>query len=458
MTDFPVPEPAIRQRLETAFARIDRFNPRCNAIVTENRAEALAMAETPASGPLSGLIVSVKDTFETAGLRSTASYPPLKDHVPEKDAAAVARIRAAGGILIGKTNTSPLAGDVQCRSPIFGVTSNPWDESRTSGGSSGGGGAAVALGFSDIDLASDLAGSTRIPAHFCGVPALKCTAGRFPLDGHIPPLPGSGHPLSRFQSIGLIGRSTTCLAAGLAALEGAPRAAPLPEEGADLRIALWTDFPGLPLCHRTKAALAHLRARLEGAGWPIAPIQPEAWDFRAAWRAYGRILGSEGAATIPVWLGKAMAAYGVIRSATKPIQRDIARGLWGSPRLLADALAEREALGAALDRLLESHHTLVLPVSATAAYPHLDTPKWGRARMIDIEGRRVPYALATIGLTAPFSLTGHPVAVVPVGMFDSLPVGVQLVGRRGEEARLLAHARRFERLLDWSGPESWRAP
>ena len=190
---------AIRTREVTAVEvvraqldHIERHNPAINAIVTLDAERALqrareadeALARGEVWGALHGVPITIKDCFETAGLRTTSGYPPFADYVPQRDAAAVALLRQAGAIILGKTNLPPLAAGGQSVNPIFGRTNNPWNLDRTPGGSSGGGAAAVAAGLSPLDLGSDISGSLRMPAHFCGIYSLKPTGGRIPLQGH----------------------------------------------------------------------------------------------------------------------------------------------------------------------------------------------------------------------------------------------------------------------------------
>ena len=197
---------AIRERKVSAVEvvqahlnHIAQHNPALNAIVTLDEERALqrakeadaALARGEMWGPLHGVPVTIKDAFETAGLRTTSSFPPLAHYVPKQDATIVARLRAAGAIILGKTNMPILTVDIQTNSPLFGRANNPWDLGRTTGGSTGGGAAAVAAGLSPLEVGSDGGGSIRIPSHFCGVFGLKPTEHLVPGTGHIPDLPGA---------------------------------------------------------------------------------------------------------------------------------------------------------------------------------------------------------------------------------------------------------------------------
>ena len=188
-----------RELIDHILARVDQYNGDLNAIVAFDLERARAAADTAdaatarseVAGPLQGLPMTVKDVWETEGLVTTSGAPELKDHVPRTDALAVGRLKAAGAIIFGKTNTPLYAGDFQTFNDVYGRTNNPWDTSRTAGGSSGGAAAAVAAGLTPLELGSDIGGSIRIPAHFNGVYGLKPSWGVVPSRGHIPGPPGN---------------------------------------------------------------------------------------------------------------------------------------------------------------------------------------------------------------------------------------------------------------------------
>jgi amidase len=226
---------SIRQRrvsatevLEAYLAQIAQYNPTINAIVTldEERARTRAkQADTALTrgeewGPLHGVPITIKDALETAGLRTTGGFPLLADYVPSNDAPVVARLRAAGAIILGKTNLPVLSADYRADNPIFGRTNNPWDLRRTPGGSTGGGAAALAAGLTTLEIGSDLAGSIRIPAHYCGVYGLKPTEHRVPITGHIPEPPGMPRGVRHMQTIGPLARSVDDLTLALRLIVG----------------------------------------------------------------------------------------------------------------------------------------------------------------------------------------------------------------------------------------------
>ena len=233
-------EVSSREVLDALVARVEAVNPALNAVVALDveRAWAAATGADEATagggelGPLHGVPMTVKDVWETEGLVTTAGAPELKDHVPTTDALAVARLKRAGAIVFGKTNTPLYAGDFQTYNEVYGVTNNPWDRTRTTGGSSGGSAAAVASGMSPIELGSDIGGSIRNPSHFNGVYGLKPSHGVVPSRGHIPGPPGSLVEAD-VNCNGPLARSIDDLEAALSVLAG-----PVPEEAVGWRLEL----------------------------------------------------------------------------------------------------------------------------------------------------------------------------------------------------------------------------
>jgi amidase len=220
-------EVSSRELLDHYLKRIAQVNPKLNAVVTldaeragKRAAEAdEALVRGQSWGPLHGLPISVKDLFETAGIRTTAGALRFSGHVPATDAVAVARLEAAGAIVMGKTNTPVFGSDAQSYNKVFGTTNNPWDLSRSPGGSSGGSAAAIAGGLTGLELGSDIGGSIRGPAHCCGVYGIKPTYGIIPMRGHIPPVPGTLAEID-IVAAGPIARSADDLELALLALAG----------------------------------------------------------------------------------------------------------------------------------------------------------------------------------------------------------------------------------------------
>ena len=455
---------AIRERrvsavevLDAHLARIARYNPALNAIVTLNEENArvrareadAALARGEVWGPLPGVPVTITDSFATAGLRTTSGFPPLANYVPDSDSTVVARLRAAGGIVLGKTNLPLLVHGFQSDNPVFGRTNNPWDLARTPGGSTGGGAAAIATGFSPLEVGSDYGGSVRIPAHFCGIYSLKPTDNRVPLTGHIPELPGR-RGVRHLATPGPLARCVQDLVLALRVMAGPdphdPDVPPLPLTLApepawkNLRVAWVEEFGGIPVTRDTQAALTKLVTALQEQGCTVARRLPDGIDFPGIWETYGELRQCEVGGAMPSELEEECAAnFGVRAQSDDPEMRGMARRLNATLRQYTATLAKRDAYIAAMEQFFESWDVLLCPVTVGPAFVHCapGTP-------IPVDDGHVPYRLGGTGYTSPFNLTGNPVVVLPLTRSSGgLPIGVQVVGRRWGEMKLLAAAERI---------------
>lgn len=452
------------ESVERCLARIRQHNPAINAVVTLDESGALAAAKRAdawqAAGntlpSLHGIPISIKDAFETAGLRTTSSHWPLANHVPSKDAAVVARLKSAGAIVLGKTNLPELAGDPQCWSPIFGATNNPWSQTLTSGGSSGGSAAAVAMGFSRLDPGSDIGGSIRIPAAYCGVAGLKATENRIPRTGHIPHLPDGTRSVRHMLSFGLLAGCVDDLHLGLDIMAGPDgvdsevpwlTVAPMAEIRRPLRIAWWDDFSGLPLCQRTQKALARTVDHLKQQGFEVERCRPPGFDFDQAWHAYGMIAGAEIGLGMPTLERKMLSVIGKFVPSSQPMARYFLRGLSFDWRRYNEALNVRERLISELESFLDRWDVWLCPVAPTVAYPHCRLTPLRMPPVIRFDEHTLSYLEATVSMTTPFSLTGSPVVVMPAGLENGLPVGFQWIGKRWQDEVLLSCCAQIERTM-----------
>jgi amidase len=443
-----------QELVEVYLSRIERHNPKLNAVCTLDAGGARkrareadqALARGELWGALHGVPMTIKDALETAGLRTTGGHPPLKDYVPAKDASAVARLKAAGAILLGKTNVPPLSSDYRADNEIFGRTNNPWNLERTPGGSSGGAGAAVAAGLTGFDIGSDLAGSVRTPAHFCGVFGLKPTERRIPNTGHIPEPPGLPRAVRHMNVLGPLARSVEDLTLITKIMCGPDDAEwdvpPVPWSDApekqlrDCRLAWSADFGGVPVTAETRSGIARLADRLASAGCAVEERNPDGFSFDEAWASWGEIAITERAATGGDRSRERVAALNNSLGDSWAVARGSAKGMHATVADYAAALTRRDAIIATLEKFFERWDAFVCPVTVSPAIGHVPfgTP-------IDVGGAQVPYFIAGTAYTCPFNLTGHPAVVLPLTKSkEGLPIGVQLVGKRWSEPALLALA------------------
>ncbi len=448
-----------RELLDALLDRVDRLDGATNAVVTLDAERARDRADeadrvTAAGGswgPLHGVPMTVKDVWETAGLRTTSGAPELADHVPDEDAVSVARLRAAGAVIFGKTNTPLYAGDVQTFNELFGTTGNPWDPARTPGGSSGGSAAAVAAGLTPLELGSDIGGSIRMPSHLCGTFGLKPSWPVVPSRGHIP----GGLAETDVNQGGPMARSVRDLALGLDVLAGPiPEDAPawrldLPAPDAPvavdgLRIDLVVDDADFPVSAEVRDLLRAGADRLADAGAQVVerPLPVPLTELFASWqRLVLPIIGTglpdatyEEFAALAAQLGGDDRASLAVRSLTSTYRAHDA----------ADQLRQHHR--ARWAERFDSTDLVVMPALQVPAFPH-DTERTMPERTIDVDGRPISH----LDLTAWCGGIGTlllPVAVVPFGRTGTgLPVGAQLVGPYLRDRSVLAAAEAITSVL-----------
>ena len=459
--------------LEAYLTQIGKHNTKLNAIATVNEEAAYqrarladeALAKGEIWGSLHGVPITIKDTLETAGLRTTSSYPPLKDYIPQQDATVVARLRAAGAVIFAKSTSATLAGDYQCNSPLFGRVNNPWNLNCTAGGSSGGSAAAIATGLSPLDIGSDIAGSIRHPAHCCGVFGFKPTDRRVPTTGHIPELPGMPKYIRHMLTVGPLARSITDLSLCLSLIAGADTRQPeIPPVGLDspmskdlsaYRIAWTYGFGFLPISTDTRLSIQALVSRLKSAGCCIEECNPSNFDCEAALVTYSGLVSLELYASTSSLKDIFQGLWGLIKTEfydrTQTAFQSGTPISWGGSRVIppslskyAIALTERDHFIAQMDHFLDQWDVWICPVATVPAFTHRPFGK-----PIGVDGLSVPYLLACGAYTMIFNLTGHPVVVIPVGQSqDGLPIGIQVVGKRWRDVELLMIAEQFSEVVD----------
>ena len=429
---------------------IEARNGVINAIVTvapdvleqARRAEAL-LKRGEAVGPLHGVPLTVKDTIATAGIRTTSGSRVRKDFIPTTDAAAVARLKAAGAIILGKTNTPEMAIPYETDNPIFGRTNNPYDEQLTAGGSSGGEAAAIAACISPGGVGSDLSGSIRVPAHFCGIVGLRPTSGRIPMDGHVPVAAGA---LANGACLGPMARTVADVALLFQVLAGMEAVA-ASESAIDsnhlrgLRVC-WYDYDGVtPVSADTRNAVGAAVKALEQAGLFSVEKRPPA--IAAGSRLWVELFAAASANDLREF-------YSGREDLAGPLARKILDTVGEKPEHtseeFAKTLQERERLRGELLAIMETTPLIVAPVGATTAFPH-NTSK------LSVDGESVSVFRA-FGYAQTFNVFDLPAVVVRAGSTAAgMPVGVQIVGRPLEEQRVLKAASIIEEALGgWTPP------
>jgi amidase len=462
---------------ESAIARIIRYDEQINAVCVPTFETARAAAHDADVArsrgdrrPLLGIPMTVKESFNMAGLPTTWGIPSFKDYKATEDAVAVARLKAAGAVILGKTNVPLALGDLQSYNEIYGTTRNPWNLDLTPGGSSGGSAAALAAGYGALSIGSDIAGSLRIPAHHCGVYAHKPSFGLLPARGHVPP-PNRPLPHNRDLSvIGPMARSATDLALmleilcppdemSLGAAYSLALRPPRHDKLADYRVLLVDTHPLIPTASSIRAALAAFADQLDRAGIAVERNSSLLPDLTNAARIYMRLLMSTFSVGMP--------AQVYDRAQERAAKLDPDDQSLAAERVRGSALSHRDWLIADNARaylreqwriLFSQFDVVVCPVAPVPAFPHDHSPDQWR-RQIVIDGSSYDYAdqLVWAGIaTAP----GLPATVAPISRSgEGIPIGMQIIGPMFEDLTPIRFAELVEQEfggftappLDWAG-------
>lgn len=439
-----------RDLMQAALDRIDATNPAINAIVTlrpreELLAEAEAMDAPPHPGPLAGLPIAVKDLVATKGMRTTYGSPVFSDHVPAADDLVAARLRAAGAILIGKTNTPEWGHGSHSFNPIFGATRNPYDTTRTAGGSSGGAAAALAARMLPLADGSDMMGSLRNPAAFCNVYGFR------PSWGLVPPDAGGDTFLSTLATEGPMARSPHDVALLLSALAGPNPEVPFGRTSEDFtarfgaglkgkRIGWLADWGG---AYATEPGILEtVEASLkvfEALGAIVEPVQAP-YPAEKLWSSWITLR-----AALNAGAKRDLAADPAKRALTKPESLwEIEQGQGLSAEAVYEASKTRSLWYRRAARLFETYDALALP--SAQVWPFPADWRWPE----EIADRKMDTYHRWMEIVVPVSLAGLPCLGMPAGFSQSgLPMGMQLFGPTGSDAALLAMGDAYHKATDW---------
>ena len=441
--------------------RIDKLNPKINAYVqvdadhalaTARHAEAVVMRNDPL-GPLHGVPISIKSAIDVAGMRCEAGTKLRAGHVASDDAPLVTRLRKAGAIILGMTNTPELLMAWETDNLLYGRTNNPWDLSRTAGGSSGGEAAAIASGCSAGGVGSDGGGSIRVPAHFCGICGLKPTPGRIPATGHFPQSVG---PFALLGVVGPMARTVADLKILFEVMQGPdigdPSASPLtvrwpdPNQLKKTRIGYFEDDGRTPVTSETRKAVQRAANALRSAGFEVEPFRPEGLErARQLWWQFFGVAGG--------MLLRPMICEATTRDREfelSPILKEFNSWVAAEPphtaQSLLDCWIDRDLVRMQIFEQMEKFPILLCPVASIPAFHHGE-------RLWEIDGKMVEY-LDAWSYCEWFNLLGMPAATVPVSQSsDGLPIGVQIAAKPWEEELVLEIAEVIEQQC-----AAWRWP
>ncbi|MFF0497535.1 amidase [Nocardia aobensis] len=447
---------------EDAIARIEREDKAINAICvpTFDRARAAAQRADQARArgedrALLGVPVTVKESYDVAGLPTTWGLPQHANYIPTEDAVQVSRLEAAGAVILGKTNVPEMLRDIQSFNEIYGTTNNPWDHDRTSGGSSGGSAAALACGFGALSIGSDLAGSLRTPAHFCGIYAHKPTLGLAPTRGMVaPPAPALPVDLD-LAVVGPMARTARDLTLLLDVMAGPDPLThgvaydlALPparhDRLADFRVLVLEEHPLIPTGSAVRAGVNRVAEALSDEGARVERHSPLLPDPAEAATLYMQLMLSNAAAGLPLEVYRELQTRAAALSADdRSLDAARLRGMVLSHRDWVGANNGRELHRQGWRQLFAEFDAVVCPITPTPAYPHNHNGGL-EDRLIDIDGVEYPYfdQLVWAGMA---TMPGLPATAVPAGRSpEGLPVGVQLIGPMFEDRTPLRLAELLE--------------
>jgi amidase len=400
-----------------AIARIEKLDASINSVVVRDferaRSDAKAADKLRAEGvklPLLGVPMTIKESFNLRGWPTTWGFEDHRHHAATDDALAVQRLKAAGAVILGKTNVPPALADWQSANPVYGVTNNPYDPSRSPGGSSGGSAAALAMGFAHLELGSDIGGSIRVPAAFCGVFGHKSSYGLLPMAGHsLPGLPDAPPELS---VIGPMARSASDLDCAIRVLAGPDQFSaanhvdlPPPRHSRlkDFRVFIMDAHPAAAVDSQISGAIAEIATLLGAEGAQVARSSPDLPDMQLSWRTYQAMLHT-------------------ITTRRSPTGRPpISAHAW------MDHLSAQMRLRIQWMEFFKDFDAVLAPAFGALAFPHTDNPDW-RKRSLTIDGETTPFGAQLVW--ASMATVGNlPSTTTPIGMSrEGLPLGMQIIG------------------------------
>ena len=458
LADLAAKRVSARELLDAHLARQDRLHPKLNAVVETDIARALkdaqaidaARAKGKALGALAGLPMTIKDGFDVENMPATAGAPGFAHRARDcDDATMVSRARASGAVIWGKTNVPFMLGDFQSYNDIYGTTNNPYDTTRVPGGSSGGAAAALAAGITPLEIGSDIGGSLRHPANFCGVCSLKPTWGVLPMRGHIPPPPQAYYECD-LGVVGPMARNVEDLRLLWRVLRGPRDEAPR-KHAKDARIAVWDEDANFPAASAVRAGVRRAAEALAEQGAQVETVASPLDTARLLQVYRWLIAPILGAGFPPEHLAKMEATRDAdikaMQANPDPWSPEFNRVAWTARYYeLAPIYAERQALKDRFARVFETYDAILMPVSPVTAFPHDHSPSF-IGRTLGMDGATISYMSMLTWIAPATALHSPALAFRASATAQGLPIGVQLVGSEHGEDRLFDLAAAAEEVL-----------
>ena len=444
------------------YNQIKKFNDKLNAIVIDNKQEALetarkldlALNEEPLVGMLYGIPVTIKESFNLKGKKTTINFKMLKENLASEDSVIARRLKESGAVILGKTNVPTLLADNQTFGPLYPTANNPFDISRTTGGSTGGGAAAVASGMTTFEIGTDIGGSIRNPANFCGVFGLKPTENQFIQSGHVPPFPNAKGGFIMMACVGPLARNMEDIEVAwnvinqpewkyLNSLPVNSRAATY-DHLKDYRIG-WFDETELVECSdATKKAISNFIDKLKDEGVQIHKFKLDEQWHEKTFEIWSTLFGFITGQNAP-WIFKQLmklklrqqtkgSAYNAIKPLSKGLSMDF--------KVFSNTLRIKQELIAQLMGWFDDYDFIISPTSIGPAFKHNH-----RQKPIKHEGRKIPYPDYNFPFTLPYSVCGNPSLIIPGGLSDEgLPIGIQAAGPHHSENELIHFGKLIEEI------------
>ena len=453
----------IAESIERVYARVDQLNPSLNAIIQDFRDSAIERAHYLASNadkysslPLYGVPVTIKESFTYKSSPTTLNFPPLKNHRPEQTSILAQRLEDAGAVIIGKTNVPTMLSDCQSFGPIYPTANNPYDPTRTPGGSTGGGAASLAAQFAYAEIGSDIGGSIRNPANFCGLFGLKPSTNGHVHDGHIPPMPNKGNGFTALNSTGPLARTMrdlkTIYDICYQPLPQYQQYMPIQTATAHhnslgaYRVAYFDSLKDIHCSRATKEGLNRVISKLEQAGASVTKIKLDDQlvdRILACWvKIFGFVCGQD----FPWAIRKIMQfkfGHDLKRSSINA-KKELAEGLSMNFAEYSKALLQQKECIAEFYKLFNDYDFILSPTSVGPAFKHNH-----KHIDIELEGKKYSYTDYCFAFVMPYNLLGLPILCVPAGLDEklNLPIGISIAAPHHSEAQLL----HFGELLENSG-------